>query len=83
MKVNQHPGAEEKKALDYCMGDRHRSAAGAEEQGHASKHGRREAPVRGMHESQATEDQAIAETFQMGQSSWNSLVGESLKKRNV
>lgn len=81
MKVNQHLGAEEEKALDYCMGDRHHSAAGAVEQGHAAKHGRREALVRGMHESQAREDQAIAETFQMGQSSWNSLVGESLKKK--
>lgn len=63
------------------MGDRHHSAAGAGEQGHAAKHGRREAPVRGMHEPPAREDQAIAETFQMGQSSWNSLVGERLKKR--
>ena len=83
MKVNQHLGAEEEKVLDYCMGDRHHSAAGAGEQGQAAKHGRREAAVRGMHEPPAREDQAIAETFQLGQSSWNSLVGESLKKESL
>lgn len=81
VKVSQHLEAEKEKALEYCMGDRHHSAAGAVEQGHAENHGRREAPGRGINELHDREDQATAETFQMGQSSWNSLVGESLKKK--
>ena len=81
VKVSQHLEAEKEKALAYCMGDRHHSAAGAVEQGNAENHGRREPRGRGIHEPHAREDQATAETFQMGQSFWNSLVGESLKKK--
>lgn len=44
------------------------------------EHGNGEAPVRRIHKPPPEGAQAIPEELQMGWSSWNSLVGESLEK---